>query len=116
MVSNYLVRQATMAVIPGARAEGPEAAPHLAYPQAALKKIAPLNQRIEELRWEDVRRFANVTPEAFHTRMERYRKSPHGDVRWSYLLRTYAYDTFHGRVALALRSDYDPDLLFLHFQ
>lgn len=115
MVSNYLVRQATMTAIPGAKPEGVEAAKHLAYPPTALREIAPLSQRIEDLRLEDVRRFADVDETQFGSLMAEY-KAHRADVRWSYLCRAYAYDAFHARVAERLRSEYDPDLLLLHFQ
>ena len=63
-----------------------------------------------------MRRFADVDERKFSRMMARFASEPHANPGWEYLLKAYAYDEFHGRVTLALRSEFDPDFLLLHFQ
>jgi predicted AlkP superfamily pyrophosphatase or phosphodiesterase len=116
MVSNYLVRQSMMTFVRGARHEGGDAAGHLVYPPQATKTVAGLSQRLEDVTWDEVARFASIDPGRFRTPWERTKRGPRGDQRWEYLVKAYAYDAFHGRVAAALRAEAHPDFLMLHFQ
>ncbi len=115
MVSNYLVRQSVVDFIPGARHEE-SVARHLVSPPQALPAVAALGQRLQDVTWQELARFSSVEPGRDRTPFERMKRTPKGDLRWEYLLKAYAYDAFHGRVAVTLRPQYRPDLLMLHFQ
>jgi hypothetical protein len=116
MVSNYLVRQSILTVVPGARPDQLGHAAHLVYPPAAAPALAGLVKRIEDLSFEELRAFADVDRSAFESLMAEYRRAPHANARWNYLCKAYAYDEFHGRAALQLRDQVRPDFLLLHFQ
>jgi hypothetical protein len=116
MVSNYLVRQSILTVVPGARPDQPGASSHLVFPPSAATGLAGLVKRIEELRAEELAPFADFDAKAFGSLMAEYRRAPHANARWNYLCKAYAYDEFHGQATLALRGQVRPDFLLLHFQ
>jgi arylsulfatase A-like enzyme len=116
MVSNYLVRQSILDVVPGAQPDRPGAFAHLVYPPAAASQLAPLVKKIEDLSLAELGAFAEVDQAAFASLMAGYRRAPHANARWNYLCKAYAYDEFHGRALLALRRELSPDFLLLHFQ
>jgi arylsulfatase A-like enzyme len=116
MVSNYLVRQSILTAVPGAHPDRLGQAAHLVYPPSAAPLLAGLTRRIEDLSYEELARFADVDRPSFDALMAEYRRAPQAKARWNHLCKTYAYDEFHGRAALALLPGQRPDFLLLHFQ
>jgi hypothetical protein len=118
IVSSYLVRRD---IAPAAHPTGPAAddATRFAYPPTILPTLARLTRPLHDLTYEELHPFINVDKAAFETLMAGLGgtvRKLEDDLRFEYVCKAYAFDDFHGRVALALRAEVKPDFLMIHFQ
>ena len=113
MVSNYLIRKHALEAF----GRDVESLGALASPGALVPHLARFQRAVGSLKWEEMRRFADLSREEFDERMARVDtdKKPSGE-RWLYLSKAYLHDQFHAEVAYDLLPRIDPDLMMVHFQ
>ena len=113
MVSNYLVREHSLEAF----GRDVESLGALASPAALVPRLRPFHKGPQDVTFEEMRRFADLTPDEFAELKGRAGKDPRpSSERWLYLSKAYVHDEFSARVAEELLPRVTPDLFLVHFQ
>jgi hypothetical protein len=115
MVSNYAIRR-QHAFGYQAPEESAALRSYMVHPPELASEVLSVERRLQDVSWKEVRRFANVSAAEFRTRTESVGPLEVAQDRWSYLIKSYLYDSFHGEVGLRFWERLRPTLGVVHFQ
>ena len=117
MVSNYLMQRHQFERTFGETYELSESDAQLVYPREHIARVMSHHRTIDALTLDELRRFADLTPEEYGRLDDDVSESgPSDRSGFTYLRKAYLIDTVNAEIALDFYEQIDPDLMLLHFQ